>query len=139
MEDVPRGRASSVPSLPSAVLRGPFSRTESCPSPAVCVVFGFYLDTTLVAGHSMPLAVKTWSEDACLCGENERFLTRKERQGPSIPGPSSGDRVSGVLVGCGAGMSPALALLLAVAALAAVTLPWRPGLFLSHMLTALLL
>lgn len=61
---------------------------------------------------------------------------------PSIPGPSSGDRLSWALAWCGGGVSTTSVLLLVVVVVvvaAAVVLLCTPGLFLSHMFTVLLL
>lgn len=59
---------------------------------------------------------------------------------PSLPGPSSGDRLSWVLAWCGGGVSTMSVLLLVVVVVAAaVVLLCTPGLFLSHMFTVLLL
>jgi len=61
---------------------------------------------------------------------------------PAETGPSSGDRLSWAPAWCGGGVSTTSELLLVVVgvvAAAAVVLLCRPGLFLSHMFTVLLL
>ena len=92
-----------------------------------------------VTGTRVSIAAKHQLDGICTPRENKRFFTLREHEAPSVPGPSSGDRFSGALAGCGGGVSTAFVLLLVVVAATATALLWRPGLFLSHMFTALLL